>query len=443
MLLNSNWMGEVFSNPGSAKEFLTAYTQKVLNYDPDLGRQNAEQMQRELRNFLVENHIEDPGKLSVGNMAKLTNGLSTKDKGQFYNQAAPGAVLDKNFTNPAEFFQAIWHKNQNLTNYEELKTKLQAHQENSRKVRNAAGSNVPSDGGFLIPEILRSDILTLTLPESVVRPRATVIPMDSLKVPIPAVDEKDRSANIFGGIVFYWTSEGGIGQDTSAKFQQVTLDAKKLFGYTGIPNELLADSRAFVAWFAQQFPKGIAWFEDISFLGGDGTDKPLGAFKGDATIAVARNTTGHIKYQDIVAMFARMYPSSIDNSVWVVSPDTFTDLAELSFSPDGTNYVPVMLWLPNAVGKPIPTLLGQPVIRTEKAPAALGSQGDISLVDFSQYLIGDRQAMSLESSSDYLFGTDKTAFKVIERVDGRPWWQSALTPHNGSATLSPYIQLAT
>ena len=46
-------------------------------------------------------------------------------------------------------------------------------------------------------------------------------------------------------------------------------------------------------------------------------------------------------------------------------------------------------------------------------------------------------------SEHYQFANDKTSFRIIERVDGRPWLQSAITPHNNSAnTLSPFVQLA-
>ncbi len=32
---------------------------------------------------------------------------------------------------------------------------------------------------------------------------------------------------------------------------------------------------------------------------------------------------------------------------------------------------------------------------------------------------------------------------MIQRNDGRPWLESAITPQNNSATLSPFVQLAT
>jgi HK97 family phage major capsid protein len=74
--------------------------------------------------------------------------------------------------------------------------------------------------------------------------------------------------------------------------------------------------------------------------------------------------------------------------------------------------------------------------------AALGDAGDVNFVDFSQYLIGDRMAMDAQVSTDYRFGNDMTAYRFIERVDGRPWMQSAVTPKNGGPTLSAYVSLA-
>jgi hypothetical protein len=50
--------------------------------------------------------------------------------------------------------------------------------------------------------------------------------------------------------------------------------------------------------------------------------------------------------------------------------------------------------------------------------------------------------MQSASSEQYKFQNDKTAFRVIERLDGRPWIQSAITPHNNGPTLTPFVQLA-
>jgi len=385
----------------------------------------------------------DAKKQSMGLVAHL------KGKGELHNKSALGAKVDGQFKDTWQFFAAInadaksqW----NVPGRSDLLASLAKHQD----IQNSYGSIVPSDGGFLIPEVLRSEILQLALPQSIVRQRATVIQMDSLKVPIPAVDERSRVSSIFGGLQFFWTAEGGPGIDSSAKFGQVTLDAKKLMGYAGIPNELMMDAPAFMSWFAAKFPQGITWFEDIGFLTGDGVTQPLGVANGAGVVSVSRTTTNHIRYEDLVAMYQAMYPSSIPNAVWVMSHDAFAEMAELYFIPNsgggGTIPVPVMIWLQNATGAPVPTILGRPVIFTEKiGPLGFPTGGttDVMFVDFSEYLVGDRQIMQVESSTDYLFGTDKTAFRCIERVDGRPWVPVPITPHNNSSVkLSPYVALA-
>ena len=46
-----------------------------------------------------------------------------------------------------------------------------------------------------------------------------------------------------------------------------------------------------------------------------------------------------------------------------------------------------------------------------------------------------------ENSSGVKFANDITAYRVIERVDGRGWLQSAITPNKGTNTLSPFVTL--
>jgi HK97 family phage major capsid protein len=72
----------------------------------------------------------------------------------------------------------------------------------------------------------------------------------------------------------------------------------------------------------------------------------------------------------------------------------------------------------------------------------MGTLGDVAFVDFGYYLLGDRQSMVISSSEHYQFANDLTVFRVVERLDGRTWIQSAITPENNSAnTLSPVVLL--
>src|ERR1044072_1952536 len=96
-------------------------------------------------------------------------------------------------------------------------------------------STGPADGGFLIPEELRSDLLQLAMEDTIVRWRAQVIPMSSLALPIPTVDETSRVSSLFGGIIAYWTEEGAAATESQARFGAVRLEAKKLVIYCEAP----------------------------------------------------------------------------------------------------------------------------------------------------------------------------------------------------------------
>jgi len=107
----------------------------------------------------------------------------------------------------------------------------------------------------------------------------------------------------------------------------------------------------------------------------------------------------------------------------------------------GTGGAPVML-TNNGISDAMPmSIWGRPVIFTEKANT-LGTAGDISFVDLSYYLIGDRMQMQTSASEHYLFGNDKVAYRFIQRLDGRPWLNTAITPQNAGNTLSPFVNLS-
>jgi len=90
----------------------------------------------------------------------------------------------------------------------------------------------------------------------------------------------------------------------------------------------------------------------------------------------------------------------------------------------------------------VPTLLGRPMIVTEKIPALGNGAGqDLAFVDWNYYLIGDRQAVSLDYSEHSRFMNDETEMRIIQRVDGKPWMQDPIQPLNGDP-LSPYVVLS-
>jgi HK97 family phage major capsid protein len=338
-----------------------------------------------------------------------------------------------------------------------------------RKLANALSERIPAEGGFLVPEDLRSEILMVALETAVVRPRARIIPMDSLRVPLPMIDDTSHASSVYGGVVGYWTEEGAALTASAPSFGRLVLEAKKLTAYTTIPNELLQDSvTPLDTWFNMFFPRAIAWFEDVAFIGsattGTGAGEPQGFLNSPAAVKVAASNTGHqIAFIDVAKAYSRMWPASLNSAVWLCSPDVLLQLQQLAVQPVSTTggttqTVAPPGWLTAGQAIDYPgagngepggyRLMGRPLIVSEKMPSCSSSNtttaGSLTFIDMDYYLIGDRQTMQIASSADYLFANDLMAYRVIERLDGRFWLQSAITPENGSSnTLSPLVLVDT
>jgi HK97 family phage major capsid protein len=430
VLSDSTKMKDLFAK-GEFGDFIKNYVGAVHAKDADLSAQIKEEAQVALAEMLQDKKAA---------RALNLNPLEKHDGGYHpvANPNAPGAPLNGLFPTLTDYLQATWKSQQKgeriSTEQAEKLDKIRAYQE-----------KVPSEGGFLVPEEFRSELLRLSLESAIVRPRARVVPMGSATLRFPMIDSTTNVGSVFGGIQVYRTEEGAELVESQATFGAIKLEVTKQTALAIVTNELVKDWGAFGVFINEVFPQAMAWYEDLDFLNGDGSGAPLGALspQNPALIVVPKESAqvaGTIKFENIVKMYARMLPSSLNSAVWIAGPDTFAQLATLSLSVGTGGSI---AWLPDLVGKPTLTLLGRPVILSEKAGAVVGTQGDLSFVDFGMYLVGDRQQMTVDSSEHVKFTSDKTAFRVIQRNDGRPWLQSAITPQNGSATLSPFVQLAT
>jgi HK97 family phage major capsid protein len=469
---------------GQFGDFTRAYVAKAMgDTKAELAAQMREQLQlgtqQVLQDWEQQGMRPKPGAGAMlnGRDARRDRAISNSQmrdasqqvaKQKLFNPSAMGACVDDEeySTSLGAFIHAVYvgeHKAQKrgdtaaVAKFQDYKTRL----------HNALSERIPAEGGFLVPEVLRSEVLMVALEDAVVRPRAQIIPMDSLRVPLPAIDDTSHSSSVYGGVVGYWTEEGAALTASAPSFSRVVLEAKKLTAYTTIPNELLQDSvTPLDNWFNMFFPRAIAWFEDVAFIGssttGTGVGEPQGFLNAPGAVKVTASNTGHkIAFIDVATAYSRMWPASLNKAVWICSPDVLLSLMQLAVQPTATTggttqTVAPPGWL--TAGQAIDTpgggngdgrhyyLMGRPLIVSEKMPSVSGTTtaGSLTFVDLSYYLLGDRQTMQVASSDQYLFANDLMAYRIIERLDGRFWLQSAITPENGSSnTLSPLVLIDT
>lgn len=415
---------------GSFKAALESRMEMKTAEAVDIQAQIRDQVQNSMTEFFKANGNKVTNRLDLNAAADK----SARPSPQFNNPRAAGAPLNGLFPDVYSFMQAVWH---GANNDAETRGKIE-------KIRNYQ-EKIPSEGGVLVPEEFRSQIMQLAVEAAIVRPRATVIPMKNPRLHLPIVDETSRVSSIFGGVVVYRTEEGAELEESAASFASIKLDVTKQTALAHVTNELVKDWGAFGAWFDSSVPVAMAFYEDVDFLSGTGAGEPLGMLNAGNTaiIEVAKESgqaASTIVWENVLRMYARLLPSSYGSAIWIAAPNTFFELATMALTV-GTGGSAV--WISDAHGAPQLTLLGLPVKMSEKAPAGLGTRGDLSLVDPKMYAIGDYQTMTIDSSPHVKFTSDKTTFRAIARNDGRPMLLSPITPRYNGDTLSPFVQLAT
>jgi len=300
--------------------------------------------------------------------------------------------------------------------------------------------SVGASGGFLVPTEFLASLQAVMAEAALVRSRATIIRMRRRQLELPVLDQTGTTAGLphwFGGMRAYWAEEAAAKTLTEATFRKVSLVAHKLIMYTYASDELLDDSAISLADFLAGpvgFAGCIAWNEDYTFINGTGVGQPLGVIPAPATITVARAAGGAIGYADLANMVENFLPSG--NGVWFITQSAMADLIQLAGPVGNASYI----WVPNAAEGVPGYLLGMPVVWTEKCPL-IGNAGDVILADWRYYLIGDRQATTVESTQYDRWEYDETSWRAVHRVDGQPWLSLPLTYQDGTTQVSPFVIL--
>jgi HK97 family phage major capsid protein len=309
----------------------------------------------------------------------------------------------------------------------------------------ALGESSGVTGGYTVPPQFAEKIQSIMAEDTFIRPRAFVQPMTSATLQIPYLDITTAQAAgvsaFFGGMQAAWTAEAQTRTEYEPQFKQLELRPWELSAYSVSSNVLLQDAiGGFEKFLMVLFAKCIGWTEEYAFLQGNGVGKPLGMLNTSGpVIQVTRANAGKISYADTANLMSRLLPSSLQRAIWVVHPYGLIDLVQLR---DASGRV---VWV-NALGgaqEKVPGyLFGRPVYVSEKVPT-YGTAGDLSLLDPGLYVIGDRMSLEVAASEHVNFLKNQMTWRIVERVDGRPWIEKSITLADGASTVSPFVTIAT
>ncbi len=310
---------------------------------------------------------------------------------------------------------------------------------------NPANEGSGSDGGYLIPPDFRTNVLAKVFGEDSLLSRTDQQQTTSTSITIP-VDETTPWQNT-GGVQVYWEGEGTpIGQSKLA-LNNTTIRAHKVAALVAVTDELLEDAPSLTAYLNRKVPEKLQYKINDAIINGDGAGKPLGVLQAPCLVTVAAEAaqaSQTVVFQNIEKMWARMYAPCRRTAVWVMNQDVEPQLSQMVVPTANASpgFFPAYMPPNGLAAGPNGTLKGRPIIFTEAANA-LGSIGDISLIDFTTYMtLIKNGGMKQDVSIHLWFDQGMTAFRYTLRIGGQCWWKSSIVRAKSANPLSCCVTLA-
>lgn len=304
---------------------------------------------------------------------------------------------------------------------------------------------VPSEGGFLVQTAQDGGLDKKVWDSGVFASRAQVrtLPTGANSATFNGLSENSRAnGSRYGGVTGYRVSEGATITASGAQtFYQYTLRPKKYAAVAYLTDEVLNDARLLEQELQQALVSELAFMVDDDMLNGLGVAGCHGALNHASLISVTKEvgqTASTITYKNLLDMWVRRWPRG--SYAWFINQQCEPELDRL-YQPAGTAAIPANFVTLDAQG--VTRIKGAPVVVTE-FNAALGTVGDIMLIDWSQYKLATIGGVNADSSMHVQFLTDQMCYRFTRRVDGLPTWQTVLTPYKGTSnTMSWCIALET
>lgn len=315
--------------------------------------------------------------------------------------------------------------------------------------------------GYLVrPEYINS-LFELAMEEQAVEPFARNIPVGQTNnFSWPALDQyftpaKGQSA-VYGGVQVFRKGEIDPRPESEYKLREIQYKVTDLVGFGSLSRDLLMDNFLAADMIMQTvFGKAMAWRKDWEYLNGDDVGKPLGILKSPAILTVNRASTGHILYADLVNMLATFHQGYLTNAMWLGNQTIYSELITVVNSSGAPLFQPnnmiTQAISPSLIDKTTSnglkyaaqgTLLGLPIRFTEKLPA-LGTTGDLILIDPTQYGVATRMGLEIGVSEHFKFNTDQIAYRFKLRNDARPLWLGPYVSADSANTkFSPFVKIA-
>lgn len=239
-----------------------------------------------------------------------------------------------------------------------------------------------TEGGYLVVEQFANEILKNLVEFSPVRQAARVGRMSASQIVLPRRTSTPTAA---------WVGETQARSGTQSAYGQVQIEAHEMACYIDASIKLLEDAHFNIeSEIASDLAEEFGRLESVSFITGDGINKPFGFLLDDDVPEVASGAATSITADALIDALYDLKMFYRSRASWMMNSTTLATVRKMK---DGQgNY----LWQPGlAPGQPS-SLLGRPVIEAPDMPDVSAGLYAIVLGDFdSGYRIFDRVDMSI------------------------------------------------
>lgn len=301
-----------------------------------------------------------------------------------------------------------------------------------------------ADGGYLVPPDFRTEIMTKVLDDQddlLSRCDSTTTTSNAVSM----VTDETTPWQSAGGIQAYWEGEAATMPQSKAALSSALVRAYKLTALVPVTDEQLEDGPSLETHIRRKAPIKIAYKINDAIYNGTGAGMPLGIMNSPALITQAAEgaqQAGTVNFSNVTKMWSRMLARCRRNAVWISNQDLEPQLAALVIPGSNASFP---AYLPAGAGlrdNPYATLMGRPVLYTEVSKA-IGTPGDLTLCDLSQYMtVLKASGMKTDVSMHLWFDQGLTALRFTIRVGGAPWWAAPVQRPGAKNSVSAFVALA-
>jgi len=308
-----------------------------------------------------------------------------------------------------------------------------------------------ADVGALIPPELNLTLLQTAAESAVIRPLCSNISLGTNSINLPKVYDYDRSSSlVHGGLLGYWVAEDAELTESKPKIENVHCELHALAVLAYASHQAMRFSPVSIGSFL--LPKmgdAINFKEEDAFINGGGAGMPLGILNAGCKISITAesgqtSTAQIIVIKNIDKMEAQLKVGRAASVRWMYNrPDLFVWLRNLARTVGTGGEIAKIFQFTGFGTGTTSNIDGIPAVDLEHMPAA-ATNGDLTLVDWSDYLIiDDRSGAEIAQSMHLKFDYGQEAFRIIKYVGGTPLSSSAYNRHEGTNTISSILTIAT